>query len=233
VLGAGLAVVLAGALTGCGGGEKAPTTSGDAGSGAAGSPSPAGSPAVTPGPGEASLPPGDPGLDAPAMPDPGTAAADPHAHEEVRRTVPMRAMLTTADLRMAVGGRWERHAGANAECVVPQDAVATRTMAYGGTSAGMVLQTVASYPDTDESDAAVFALREAVEGCGWGDVRDPRIGSAAVAAVDGARAMTAVSVEGVLVVLVGTGRVTDGWKWHALVDLAAGSACPAAPDGCH
>ena len=42
-----------------------------------------------------SLPPGDPGLDAPSVPDPGTASAEPHGHEgHARRTVPREAMLT-------------------------------------------------------------------------------------------------------------------------------------------
>jgi hypothetical protein len=180
-----------------------------------------------------SLPPGDPGLDAPAAPDPGTAPAEPHGDEEVRRTVPVRAMLTAADLRMTVGGRWQRDPGGAGDCVAVDGAVATRTMSYGGTPAGSVVETVASYAGADGSDAAVLDLRETLERCGWSDVHDPRLGSAAVAARDGARTTTAVSVEGVLVVLVGSGKVTDGWRWGTLVDIAAGSSCPAAPDGCH
>ena len=240
--------VLAVVLAGCGRSAEVHTTPGDgaptapssadpdAGVPASGKPG-EGSVSGPAGPeeeaGEPSLPPGDPGLDAPAVPDPGTASAGAHAHGQARGSVPVRAMLTAADLRMTLGGRWERHAGGGDECVVPEAAAGTRTMTYGGTSAGTVVETVATYPDADESDAAVLALRDAVEACGWDNLRDPRLGSAAVAADDGPRAMTAVSVEGVLVVLVGTGKVTDGWTWDALVDLAAGSACPAAPDGCH
>jgi hypothetical protein len=182
---------------------------------------------------EVSLPPGDPGLDAPSVPDPGTAGAEDHAHGEGRRTVPVEAMLTAADVRMVLGGGWERRAGGGDECVVPEAALARRSMAYGGTAAGVVVETVASYPDPDEADAAVLALREAAERCGWTDVRDPRLGSAAVAAEDGDRSLTAVSTEGVLVTMVGTGKVAEGWRWSSLVDLAVGTSCPAAPDGCH
>jgi hypothetical protein len=241
-LGVVAAVVLAVVLAGCGRSAEVQTSSGDvSGHGSSIAPSgpdptasaPTSDEPGPPGPGEPSLPPGDPGLDAPAVPDPGTASAGSHPHGEARRSVPVRAMLTAADLRMTLGGRWERHAGGGEECVVPDAAAGTRTMTYGGTSAGTVVETVAIYPDADESDAAVLALREAVEACGWQNAHDPRLGSAAVAADDGPRVMTAVSTEGVLVVLVGTGKVADGWTWDALIDLASGSACPAAPDGCH
>jgi hypothetical protein len=46
--------------------------------------------------------------------------------------------------------------------------------------------------------------------------------------------MLAVSAEGVVVLLVGTGDFTDdAVRWGSLVDLALGTSCPAAPDGCH
>ncbi|HEX5770000.1 MAG TPA: hypothetical protein VFY11_03480 [Nocardioidaceae bacterium] len=196
-----------------------------------------GGPAVEPSPSEAvSLPPGDPGLDAPSVPDPGTAGADAHAHSEARRTVPVEAMLNAADVQMMLGGRgWERRSGAGDECVAPERAVALRTMEYGGTSAGTVTQTVATYADAGAADASVIALRERLEECGWIGVHDPRLGSAAVAADEGGgRSLTAVSVEGALVVLVGTGDVPrDTGRWASLVDLAVGSSCPAAPGGCH
>lgn len=197
-------------------------------------------PAVDPSPSEeVSLPPGDPGLDAPSVPDPGAAGADAHAHGEARRTVPAEAMLNAADVQMMLGGRgWERRSGEGGEgdeCVAPERAVALRTMAYGGTSAGTVTETVATYADAAAADASVIALRERLEECGWIGVHDPRLGSAAVAADEGGgRSLTAVSVEGALVVLVGTGDLPrDTGRWASLVDLAVGSSCPAAPGGCH
>jgi len=82
--------------------------------------------------------------------------------------------------------------------------------------------------------AAVAALGRSAQGCGWTSVRDPRLGSASVSATEGPRSMVAVSTEGVLVLLVGTGGFTrDAGRWGSLVDLALGTSCPAAPDGCH
>lgn len=185
---------------------------------------------------EVSVPPGDPGLDAPPAPGPGVTRADAeeHAEDPAPRRVPTRASLTVGDLRMTYGGRWEQRPGGADDCVVPEGALAARTTSYGGTPAGTVVQTVASYGDIRRADAAVLDLRYAAERCGWTDVHDPRIGSAAVAADDDqGRSLTAVSADGVLVVLVGTGTVATGWKWDALVDLAIGTSCPAAVGGCH
>lgn len=217
-----------------GGGVQAAPSGSPSAEGAAEQP---GGQAVEPSPSEeVSLPPGDPGLDAPSVPDPGTAGADAHAHGEARRTVPVAAMLHAADVQMMLGGRgWERRSGEGDECVAPEGAAALRTMAYGGTSAGTVTETVATYADADDADASVIALRERLEECGWIGVHDPRLGSAAVAADEGGgRSLTAVSVEGALVVLVGTGDLPrDTGRWASLVDLAVGSSCPAAPGGCH
>lgn len=239
------AVVLGVMVTGCGGQEEVAATSSQESSSepsASADPSPPSAAPMTKrsaggaAPGEeVSLPPGDPGLDAPSVPDPGTAGADAHAQGAARRTVPAAAMLTAADLRMMLGGRgWERRAGGGDECVAPEGAVAVRTMAYGGTPAGTVVETVATYADADASDAAVIALREMLERCGWIGIHDPRLGSAAVAGDESGRSLAAVSVEGALVMLVGSGDIPrDTGRWTSVVDLAIGSSCPAAPDGCH
>lgn len=180
-----------------------------------------------------SLPPGDPGVDAPSVPDPGTAGADPSAPGRARRTVPVEAMLSADSVRTALGGGWVRKAGGGDECVRPEGALGARAMSYG-TSAGLVVETVGTYHDAGAADAAVKAIGAAAAGCGWSGVTDPRLGSASLAAEDGARSMVAVSSEGVLVLLVGSGDATrDPSRWSGLVDLAVGSSCPAAPDGCH
>lgn len=180
-----------------------------------------------------SLPPGDPGLDAPAVPEP---APEGEAHESrpARRTVPAAAMLTADTVRMALGGGWESHAGGGDECLRPVSALGVRSTSYGGTDAGMVVETVATYRDAGAADAAVAELGRAAVGCGWSGEGDPRLGSASVAASQTGRAMTAVSSEGVVVLLVGTGDVTrNAVRWGSLVDLALGTSCPAAPEGCH
>jgi hypothetical protein len=184
---------------------------------------------------EPSLPPGDPGLDAPEAPDPGTAGPDPHGHdEEALRAVPAAALLTAGTLRMVLGGSWERRTGGGDECLRPAEAVATRSMTYGGSVEALVVETVGTYRDAATADRAVAALGAAAAGCGWTAAPDPRIGSASVAASDGPRSMTAVSAEGVLVLLVGTGDLTrDQVRWGSLVDMALGTSCAAAADGCH
>lgn len=177
--------------------------------------------------------PAHPDGEASVVPDPARAAAPPApAQEQAPRTVPGRALLTVDDLRRTYGGHWRHRAGGADECVVPEGALAERTTSYG-TPAGTVVQTVASYGDLRRADAAVLDLRYAAERCGWTDVRDPRIGSAAVTAVDDqGRSMTAVSVDGAVVVLLGSGRVVAGSRWQELVERALGSSCLAAVGGC-
>lgn len=183
-----------------------------------------------------SLPPGDPGLDAPSVPDPGTAPVKPHGKKgesRVRRTVPAAALLSADDVSMTTGATWEQRDGGGDECVRPDEAVATRSRSFGGAGAGVVVETVATYRNAKRADAAVDRLAGAARQCGWGSVQDPRLGSASVRATADGRSLTAVAAEGVVVLLVGNGPVTKGWQWDALVDMALGSSCPAAPDGCH
>lgn len=184
------------------------------------------------GPAAPSLPPGDPGLDAPAVPDPGTAPAEEH-HDEPRRSVPTAAMLGTADVALQLGGSWAPREADPLGCTAPRGAVAARTARHtSGTRE--VRETVSTHRDPGSADRAVTALADELAGCGWTVGVDPRLGSASVAATRGGRSLTAVAAEGVSVVLVGAGpRVATGWQWDALVDLAMGSSCPAAPDGCH
>lgn len=234
-----LAAVVAGlALTGCGS-EAVTRTDGGAGPSAgvvkgsatgdpAGDekgPANAGSPV--------SLPPGDPGLDAPAMADPGTAAPDPHGHGEVRRRVPDAALLASDAVGMALGGSWEAHPASPDECAVADGAVASRTHAYASGDARLLL-TVTTHEDVHDADEAVSGLTEQLARCGWTVAPDPRLGSASVSASTADRSLMAVSAEGVGVVLIGSRQVTrPAWRWSSLVDLAVGSSCPAAPDGCH
>jgi hypothetical protein len=220
-----LSVTLAGLLSGCGGAAPATDTS------VRGAAAPAKSVQDTsPAP---SLPPGDPGVGAPSVPDPGDAPVEAHGAEEARRTVPATAMLTADTVAQLLGGDWQQRDGGLDECVRPAKALGVRSRSYGGTGAGVVVETLATYPDVAAAGAAVEELGSAVRGCGWEGVHDPRLGSASVAAEDRGRSMVAVSAEGVVVVLVGTGEVTRGVGWSSLVDLALGSSCPAAPGGCH
>lgn len=182
-----------------------------------------------------SLPPGDPGLDAPAAPDPGGGAeASTHDHGEARRTVPVGALLTAGTVRMLLGGSWVRHEADGDECLGAEGAVGARTLAYAGPDGGVVTETVATYEDAEAADAAIAALGRSAEACGWVNGTDPRLGSASFAAEAGARSMIGVSAEGVMVVLVGEGDFTqDTARWGSVADLALGTSCAAAADGCH
>ncbi len=135
---------------------------------------------------------------------------------------------------MVLGGSWARHPADGDECVRPTGAVGSATMSFGGSAAGLVVETVATYEDAEAADAAVTALGRSATACGWTAGPDPRLGSASVAATDGTRSMVGVSAEGVVLVLVGQGELTgDAVGWGSLVDLALGTSCAAAADGCH
>jgi hypothetical protein len=231
-------------LAGCGAQGAAPAAApgadpgGDAGGvSVTGRAASAQSPSASEPPVDPSLPPGDPGLDAPAVPDPGTAGPDHDEHEhgeDARRSVPAAALLTAPTVRMVLGGRWDGRAGGGDECLRPGGAVATRSMTYGGSVEASLLETVATYPDAEAADRAVARLGEAAAGCGWTAGADPRVGSVSVSATAGHRTMTAVSSEGVLVLLVGAGDVTRKQaRWGSLVDMALGTSCAAAAHGCH
>lgn len=246
-LGVAATLVAVPLLFGCGADAPAPQA-------ASGSPTASAAPSATPtdadtraGSGRASrtgataspsLPPGDPGLDAPSVPDPGVkGAGKDHHDEEPLREVPTAAMLTTDDLAQMTGGSWRTTRAEAAGCTELSGAVASRVTGYaeGG---GAVLEAVTTHRDARAADRAVLSLRSVLGECGWDLARDPRLGSASVAATrssgDQTERLTAVSVEGVGMVLVGRGTpTTPAWQWDGIVDLAQGSVCPAAPDGCH
>lgn len=219
-----LAVVLLGAC----GGDVTVATSADATGG-----STAESPAAPSAP--VSLPPGDPGVEAPEVPEPGIDEPEPEPQEEAsaKVDVPPDAMLDAETVGMMLGGRWQAHPGDGDECLRPDGALGQRSVSFGGSVDGLVVQTVATYPNDSGADAAVTALGDTAVGCGWTVQPDPRLGTASVAAEEGPRTMTAVSAEGVVVLLVGTGDFTsDPMRWGSLVDMAVGSSCPAGPHGC-
>jgi hypothetical protein len=84
-------------------------------------------------------------------------------------------------------------------------------------------------------DKAVATWRRALVGCGW-SVTDYALGDAGLSATrpDGSARVVVTGTEGVLVVLhakgglVGATDEMDGWA-----DMALGTSCVAAPDGCH
>jgi hypothetical protein len=181
-----------------------------------------------------SLPPGDPGLDAPAVPDPGTSGGE-HGHAApARRTVPREALLDEATVRSVLGASWREVAAEPLDCTrVPAGVVADLTTGFVDDE-GALRQTVNTHADAAGADRAVGRLVAQLRACGWDIGPDPRLGSASATASWGAHTLTAVSAEGVTLVLTGSGTAATGnGSWSSLVDLAMGSVCPAAPDGCH
>ncbi|MGH3383971.1 MAG: hypothetical protein ACRDO1_05295 [Nocardioidaceae bacterium] len=178
------------------------------------------------------LPAGDPGPEAPSMPDPAAPAAE-HEHGEPRRVVPPDALVDVATLGEVVGGRWRVVEAAADTCLVDERAVATRTMSYASADQRLV-ETLSTYDTAEAADRAVRSAERRLAGCGWAPAGDPRIGSAALAATHegSGDALVVVSADGVTVTLVGAKEVAAD-RWAALADLALGSSCPAAPDGCH
>ena len=107
-------------------------------------------------------------------------------------------------------------------------------VSYGGSDDSLVVETVATYPSPPQADAVVSRMGDMASHCGWKKAADPRLGSASVAATDGSRSLVVVSTEGIVVMLVGSGRVArDDSRWASVVDLALGSSCPATKEGCH
>lgn len=188
------------------------------------------------------LPPGDPGPDAPPAPDPLTEAplpekpADDHGHAPARAVVPAAAFPTTGDIDAFLGGRW-READSTDEVLpgclartTPPAGSAARTWRSDGDALVVHLRT---YDGVETAADVVAATRGDLTTCGARLVTDPRLGSASVTAeLDGER-LLAVAAEGVVITLRADATRVDPVTLTSLADLAMGTSCEAAPDGCH
>ncbi len=232
----GLSLGLGLLLSGCG--QSAPEVAGGPAS-HTGQPSssPRPSPSLSPSPTGSTpeLPPGDPGLDASAVPDPGKPEQG-HTHDEpARRSVPSESMLDERTVSGVLGGRWHKSTGGPWDCAVTPGGVADRTAVYRS-AGGYLQQTVTTHPSPAVADREVGKADLRVRACGWTVQPDPRLGSASVAAAETGegRSVVVVAVDGVTVTLVGSGSATvNPARWTSLADLALGNACAAAADGCH
>lgn len=145
----------------------------------------------------------------------------------VSGAVPAGAFVRAADL----GPAWR------AAPVVPTPCAPAYTRASVGSSGlaeqrGSLTETVATGVDVT---AAVASWRSSLQRCGY-QVRDDALGDASVTALssDGADAVTVTGTDGVLVVLHAHGTLAraqdDLASW---ADLALGTSCVAAAEGCH
>jgi hypothetical protein len=192
------------------------------------------------------LPPGDPGTDAPGTDDPngdlGNEGGAPGS-DAAKTSVPATAVLDTDTVGAVAGGNWAASAAPADACTVPRptNAVATRSSQLTGrdSAAGSrLVETVSTHRGVAAAVASVHALERRLTQCHATSPHDPRIGDASVqitlTAADGTvTIITAAAVDGVTFVLSGWGPVTAPRHWSALTDIALGSTCVAAYDGCH
>jgi hypothetical protein len=199
---------------------------------------------------EQTLPPGDPGADAPGTDDPNgdLGGGDDASEGAVAKTaVPLSALLDTETLNSVAGAGWALTAAAGraAACAapVPERSVAVRAAVFlkpaeAGESSSRLIETVSTHANRKAAIAAVEAIGKRLARCADVAPADPRVGDASVqATVTDAKGIsttvTAVAVEGVSFVLSGSGPVTAPDVWAALIDISQGNTCVAAADGCH
>jgi hypothetical protein len=195
-----------------------------------------------------SVPPGDPGPDAPGTDDPngdlgnGGSATPKH---DAKTKVPYEAMLDVTTV-MAVAGKVGGWAASNPppdSCFAPRPAKSVATLSSQLTglntaAPSQFVDTVSTHRGAAAAVAAIHALEQRMLGCHATSQPDPRIGDASVQLTlpgpyNSTVVVTAAAVEGVTFVLAGSGPITDADKWSALTDIALGSTCAAAVDGCH
>lgn len=174
---------------------------------------------------EVALPPGDPGVDAPAVPEP--VETEVHAHdEELPDRVPQAALLRAADL----GPGWQPAERPPAPCG-PRVSGPSATAALAGTDSprSTLVQTVAVAQD---APGAVADWRHALAACGYA-VAPLALGEDGLAASSAGERVLVTTAEQVVVVLRATGPLATDPALDDWADLALGTSCPAAPDGCH
>lgn len=178
------------------------------------------------------LPAGDPGDGAPEVPEP-TGPPEEHEDGPALTEVPPEALLDATTVGGVVGGTWT---GTPASAVGPCGPLPSRAASRSvrlTDGARVLVQTVLSYRHGADG-TAVADLAASFGECGWSPAQAPALGehSAAVQGPDGSVLM--LSAEGAVVVLMATGGLAeDAGAWDAVADLALGTACPAAPGGCH
>ena len=162
-----------------------------------------------------------------------------------RTVVPAQALLHASTVGGVVGGRWVAGPAPADGCAAPRPAgaLASRTSLLSSRGRGTLVQTVSTFRTGPAAEAAVRAVADRLSACGWELGSDMLLGEASAqlsregtggtAGSGGIELASVIAAEGVTVTLVGTGATATPDVWAALADIAIGSACPAAPDGCH
>ncbi len=236
----GLALLLTLGLTGCGGGDENDAAVPRA------STSPTTRSAVVPGPTVSTpapetttplptLPPGDPG-DGPSVPEDTSDVEEPAG--TALTPVPAGALLDAKTVGEVLGGSWSTSAAPADSCAAPRPtrAVATRSTALTG-AGSTIVENVSTYNGTSGA-TAISNLAKRLRGCGWTQEAEPPLGAHSAELSrkggTGVERVIVVESEGVAVTVVGRGKVAaNSDDWSAIVDVAIGTSCLAAPDGCH
>jgi len=183
-----------------------------------------------PAPEDLELPPGDPGPDAPSVPEP---TAGPTVEEPgLKTSVPRAALLPAADL----GSGWTAlpagtgSAGPGSACT-PRPSGPSAAALLRAPGGGTLRETVSVARD---ALAEVAGWRAALASCGYA-VAPLALGEDGLSARHPGRQdrVLVTTSEQVVVALRATGALADDGGLEDLADLALGSSCPAAPDGCH
>jgi hypothetical protein len=186
------------------------------------------------------LPPGDPGTDDPDA-DPDADGDEPAATTGPPpvTVVPAEALLDATTVGAVAGGRWTAQDTPRGWCTAPRAAGSdVWRAALLDSDAGRLVEAVSAFRTARAAEAAVARTASRLEACGWRDDHDPRLGAASEqltrTAPDGTEQVALVlAADGVGVVLVASGSAAAQGSWESLADLALGSSCLAAVDGCH
>ena len=151
-------------------------------------------------------------------------------------------MLDTATVGAVAGGGWTVGAAPHRWCDAPRTPGARSRAGpaarVGRRPPGAVGRLVRRDRRAPCRCPAVEAATERLQTCGFTLDRDPRLGAASElltrTAADGTdQVVLVLAAEGVGVVLMASGTPAERGAWESLADLALGSSCAAAADGCH
>jgi hypothetical protein len=180
------------------------------------------------------LPSGDPGTRSPG--------ASQHGSSRPVTAVPASALLDAATLVAVAGGDWAAAPAPAGWCASPRTpgSAASRDQLLTSTG-GRLVQSVSAYGRARRAVRAVATATTRLQSCGFTVVRDPRLGEASElltrTGADGSnqpdQTVVVLAAQGVGVVLLASGTPVAPNVWDSLVDLALGSSCAAAAEGCH
>ena len=162
-----------------------------------------------------------------ATPTVATTTAPPVQLPTSGATVPIGAFVKASDL----GPTWKAAPALTTPCAPTYARASSRSIGLAD-ARGTLTETIATGVDVT---VAVSAWRQSLQRCGY-DKSDSALGDASVTgrSKDGSDAVLVTGTEGVLVVLHAHGALArarddlDSWA-----DLALGTSCVAAADGCH